>query len=494
MAKIVLKNIRKEYPNFSKKRGEKNQNVVAVENFDMEINDGEFVVFVGPSGCGKSTTLRMIAGLENITAGELYIGDLLVNDIPAKDRNISMVFQNYALYPHMTVYQNICFPLNYARFKHPVKAREIEIKNAEKEIAFGKKILSKMEQKHADELHGYSKEEVEKKIKINEEVLANSKKQLEIAQTTLEEMKPTKEECLQAKKVEKEDPEHYKEDHAWIKCRKYYEATRTRYSKKDKEEIVNRVASLVDVSNYLQRKPKALSGGQRQRVALARALVRTPKAFLLDEPLSNLDAKLRTQMRSEIVALHNKIKTTFIYVTHDQVEAMTMGDRIVVMSMGKVQQISTPTDLFDNPKNKFVAGFIGTPQMNFFAVDLKVEKNKIIINFDEQNKLSFALDEVGTIDKEYVDGFIHKVTLGARSENILLSKKGIPGVVKGIEILGNETRLFVESINEQKNIVIRTYDRPNIKMGDEIHYTIDPKKIHLFDLSPDEKAILKRGE
>ena len=493
MGKIVLQNIRKEYPNFSKKRGEKLQNVVAVEDFNMEIQDGEFVVFVGPSGCGKSTTLRMIAGLEKITSGELYIDDLLVNDIPAKDRNISMVFQNYALYPHMTVFENICFPLNYARFKHPVKAREIEIKNAQSEINFGKKILAKMDKTGSDEYKEYKREEVLEKIKNNEEVLKNSQEQLEQAKKYLEEIAPSKEELKAAKQLEKTDKEHYRDDPTWQKCRKYYELTRTRYSKQDKVEIVNNVAELVDVKQYLQRKPKALSGGQRQRVALARALVRSPKAFLLDEPLSNLDAKLRTQMRSEIVALHNKIKTTFVYVTHDQVEAMTMGDRIVVMSMGKVQQISTPTDLFDHPKNKFVAGFIGTPQMNFFDVEMEVKKDKLNIFFNEKESVSFDLKEVGAIDEEFKDGNKHEVTLGIRSEDLLLSNKGISGVVAGVEILGNETHIFVNK-NEEKKIIIRTYERPVIKIGETLTYSMNPSKIHLFDKSEEEKAILHRGE
>ena len=492
MGKIVLKNIRKEYPNVSKKRGEKLQNVVAVEDFTMEIKDGEFVVFVGPSGCGKSTTLRMIAGLESITGGELYIDELLVNDIPAKDRNISMVFQNYALYPHMTVFENICFPLNYARFKHPVKARELEIKNAQSEINFGKKVLAKMDKAGTDEYKEYNRKDVLEKIKTNEEVLKNSQKQLEEARQYLQEIAPTDEEIKSAKQLEKDKPNDYKNDPVWQKCRKYYELTRTRYSKKDKAEIVNEVAELVDVKEYLQRKPKALSGGQRQRVALARALVRSPKAFLLDEPLSNLDAKLRTQMRSEIVSLHNKIKTTFIYVTHDQVEAMTMGDRIVVMSMGKVQQISTPTDLFDHPKNKFVAGFIGTPQMNFFDASIEVKKEKINIFFDDKDTLSFNLKELGAIKGDYIDGEKHEVTLGIRSEDILLSNKGVKGVVSAIEVLGNETHIFVDY--NDKKIVLRSYERPNIKIGDSIGFSLNPKKIHLFAKSQDEESILDKGE
>ena len=247
MANLKLSHIYKVYENGHK----------AVNDFCIDIEDKEFIVFVGPSGCGKSTTLRMIAGLETITAGDLFIGDTLVNDMEPKDRDIAMVFQNYALYPHMTVYENMAFGLRNR------KVPEAEIK---------------------------------------------------------------------AKVLE--------------------------------------AAKILDIEDYLQRKPKAMSGGQRQRVALGRAIVRDPKVFLLDEPLSNLDAKLRAQMRTEITKLHKKLGTTFIYVTHDQVEAMTMGTRIVVMKLGYVQQIDTPMNLYNKPYNKFVAGFIGSPQMNFFNVKL----------------------------------------------------------------------------------------------------------------------------
>ena len=254
MADVKLNHIYKVYPNGTK----------AVNDFTMDIKDKEFIVFVGPSGCGKSTTLRMIAGLEEITAGELYIGDTLVNDVEPKDRDIAMVFQNYALYPHMTVYENMAFGLKLRKLPKAV---------------------------------------IDQKVR-------------EAAQT-------------------------------------------------------------LDITEYLDKKPKEMSGGQRQRVALGRAIVREPKVFLLDEPLSNLDAKLRTAMRSEISALHHRLQTTFIYVTHDQVEAMTMGTRIVVMKDGFVQQIDTPTNLYKYPQNVFVAGFIGTPQMNFINAEINVEGDDI---------------------------------------------------------------------------------------------------------------------
>ena len=265
MAKVILKDLKKVYPNTEKKKKVKkgedpqekksnlqitDEGVVAVQQFSLEIADKEFIVLVGPSGCGKSTTLRMIAGLEDITSGELWIGDKLMNDVEPKDRDIAMVFQNYALYPHMTVYENMAFSLK---------------------------------------LKKVPKDEIDKKVR--------------------------------------------------------------------------QAAEILDITQYLDRKPKALSGGQRQRVAIGRAIVRDPAVFLMDEPLSNLDAKLRNQMRAEIIKLRQRINTTFIYVTHDQTEAMTLGDRIVIMKDGFIQQIGTPQEVFDHPANLFVAGFIGTPQM-----------------------------------------------------------------------------------------------------------------------------------
>ena len=263
MAEVVLKHIKKVYPDLDLKKG-KNTNlkvtdegVLAVQDFDLDIKDKEFIVLVGPSGCGKSTTLRMVAGLEEISGGELYIGGEQMNDVPAKDRDIAMVFQSYALYPHMTIYDNMAFPLK----------------------------LRKM-----------PKEEIDKRVREAAEILG--------------------------------------------------------------------------ITQYLKRKPKQLSGGQRQRVAIGRAIVREPKVLLMDEPLSNLDAKLRNQMRAEIIKLRNKINTTFIYVTHDQTEAMTLGDRIVIMKDGEIQQIGTPQEVFNHPANLFVAGFIGVPQMNFYDAEL----------------------------------------------------------------------------------------------------------------------------
>ena len=282
MAKVILKNLKKVYPNAEKKKkGKKGEEVkksnlqitaegvVAVQEFNLEIADKEFIVLVGPSGCGKSTTLRMVAGLEEISDGELYIGDKLMNDVEPKDRDIAMVFQNYALYPHMTVYENMAFSLK---------------------------------------LKKTPKDEIDRKVR--------------------------------------------------------------------------EAAEILDITQYLDRKPKALSGGQRQRVAIGRAIVRNPQVMLMDEPLSNLDAKLRNEMRAEIIKLRQRINTTFIYVTHDQTEAMTLGDRIVIMKDGFIQQIGTPQEVFDHPANLFVAGFIGTPQMNLFDAQLVKNGEKYAVVMD----------------------------------------------------------------------------------------------------------------
>ena len=296
MASLKLEHIYKVYPNGHK----------AVSDFNMNIKDGEFIVFVGPSGCGKSTTLRMIAGLEDISSGELYIGDTLVNDMQPKDRDIAMVFQNYALYPHMTVYENMAFGLTLRKVP---------------------------------------------RAEIHEKVM-------------------------------------------WA-------------------------AEVLGLKDYLDRKPKAMSGGQRQRVSLGRAILRNPKVMLLDEPLSNLDAKLRGQMRSMISKLHQQLKTTFIYVTHDQVEAMTLGTRVVVMKLGRVQQIDSPQNLYDHPINKFVAGFIGTPQMNFFNVTLLEDKDGVAIRWKdcEQPALRVSKQALLKAERKYLAGD-KDVVLGFRCEAV----------------------------------------------------------------------------
>ena len=378
MANLSLKHLYKVYPNGTK----------AVSDFNMEIKDKEFIVFVGPSGCGKSTTLRMIAGLEDISAGELFIGDTLVNDIEPKDRDIAMVFQNYALYPHMTVYDNMAFGL---KLRH--------IPDAE----------------------------------IHEKIL-------------------------------------------WA-------------------------AKILGISDYLDRKPKAMSGGQRQRVALGRAILRNPKVFLLDEPLSNLDAKLRTQMRSEISKIHKELGTTFIYVTHDQVEAMTMGSRIVVMKLGRVQQIDTPKNLYNYPENKFVAGFIGTPQMNFFNVSLLKDKDNVNINFkDCDDKLTIPFNSLLKVMPNYFNGN-RDVVLGVRCEHISIdpeivkkSKNIIKVKVSHFEDLGSETLVYGDLDMEgngydesNTRIIIKSFsNKLELSQGDVIDAAIDINYLHFFDKETEE--------
>lgn len=394
MASVQLKNICKIYPNGLK----------AVDNFCMDIKDKEFIVFVGPSGCGKSTALRMIAGLEAITSGELYIGDKLVNGVEPRDRDIAMVFQNYALYPHMTIYDNIAFGLKIRKVSETVldeNGNEVfeldnkKIKQLEKYLAKLEKFKAKMQEENA---------ELEKAI-------TDTKTELEYYRNT------------PAKKL-----------------------TYKRMPKAEIDKKVREAAEILGITDYLKKKPKEMSGGQRQRVALGRAIVRNPKVFLLDEPLSNLDAKLRTSMRAEISKLHNKLQTTFIYVTHDQVEAMTMGTRIVVMKLGVVQQIDTPSNLYNYPANKFVAGFIGTPQMNFFNCTLLKNGTEITIKFTDTD-ISFTVSEktLSHINSDYFDG-AKPVILGIRSEHISIEKNKFPHKAKCkvsfIEDLGIDCQLY----------------------------------------------------
>jgi len=372
MASLKLEHIYKVYPNGHK----------AVTDFNMNIKDGEFIVFVGPSGCGKSTTLRMIAGLEDISSGELYIGDTLCNDLQPKDRDIAMVFQNYALYPHMTVYENMAFGLTLRKVP---------------------------------------------RTEIHEKVM-------------------------------------------WA-------------------------ADVLGLKDYLDRKPKAMSGGQRQRVSLGRAILRNPKVMLLDEPLSNLDAKLRGQMRSMISKLHQSLKTTFIYVTHDQVEAMTLGTRVVVMKLGRIQQVDSPQVLYDRPINKFVAGFIGTPQMNFFNVRLKEEKDHVEILWQdcEQPALKISHDAVLKAERKYLKGDVD-VCLGFRceavsAENINPKDDNVVDViVSHFEELGNETLIYgdlkeLEGLGAETKtgIIIKAPSKMGHVPGDVIKAKIDVDHIHLFD-------------
>ncbi len=396
MAGLSLRSIYKVYENAgAKKKGE----IVkpAVSDFNMEIEDKEFIVFVGPSGCGKSTTLRMIAGLEEITSGELYIDGRLVNDVEPKERDIAMVFQNYALYPHMTVEQNMAFALKLRKVP-----TEVEVKDKEGNVIGTKTVMKKM-----------PKEE------IKEKVLA--------------------------------------------------------------------AAKILDIEQYLQRKPKALSGGQRQRVALGRAIVRNPKVFLLDEPLSNLDAKLRAAMRTEITKLHKKLGTTFIYVTHDQVEAMTMGTRIVVMKDGFVQQIGSPQYLYDHPVNKFVAGFIGTPQMSFFACTIDGDT----LTFENGATLKLPADVVSNLVGTTAG---QSVWLGVRPEAIHIAKatdaQSFECKVSLLEELGSETIMYAtldlesgDSIVDEAStskLVAKLSAREKID-GDIVRISFDMDALHIFD-------------
>lgn len=378
MASLSARGIYKRYPG----------GVTAVSDFTMNIKDKEFIVFVGPSGCGKSTTLRMIAGLEEISEGELYIGDRLVNDVAPKDRDIAMVFQNYALYPHMTVFDNMAFGL---------KLRKVP------------------------------KDQIKK--------------------------------------------------------------------------LVEEAAQILDIAHLLDRKPKALSGGQRQRVALGRAIVRDPQVFLLDEPLSNLDAKLRAQMRTELAKLHKKLGTTFIYVTHDQTEAMTMGDRIVVMKDGYIQQIDSPINLYDSPCNKFVAGFIGSPQMNFIDAKLIMQDGKYTVEFgsDEgkggRGRKFYVELPAAKADSDALKYYVDKpVVMGIRPENIHDEEMYLSAAKTGIieadvevtEMLGAETFLYITC--EGVPLTARVSPRCSARPGDTVKLAIDPNKIHLFD-KDDEHAL-----
>ncbi len=384
MATVQLKNIRKVYPTIrgeSKKpkklkKGEAppekrtklqvtDEGVVAVQEFSLDIADKEFIVLVGPSGCGKSTTLRMVAGLEDITSGELIIDGKVMNDVAPKDRDIAMVFQNYALYPHMTVYENMAFSLK---------------------------------------LRKTPKDEIDRKVR--------------------------------------------------------------------------EAAAILDITPYLSRKPKALSGGQRQRVAIGRAIVRAPKVMLMDEPLSNLDAKLRNEMRAEIIKLRERIDTTFIYVTHDQTEAMTLGDRIVIMRDGYIQQIGTPQEVFDHPANLFVAGFIGMPVMNFFDAKLTREDKKYFVELagyrvelSPEKEARLLANDVQSQD----------ITLGVRPEHTDLADAGVPATVDVSEMMGSSVHLHVTAEGRDVIIIVPTTDmKESFRMGDALHFTFAGSVAHVF--------------
>ncbi len=563
MAGISLRHIYKVYQSKEKEKKRKKKDdgakkrkgdFLAVRDFNMEIEDGEFIVFVGPSGCGKSTTLRMIAGLEEITAGDLYIGDRLVNDVEPKDRDIAMVFQNYALYPHMTAGENIGFGLKMRKVATPkndengnpvlaidkkkirelrnsLKTVHIDIRYAEENDAelvfkyrlceikaeYEKLLIEKnaaLDGKSGEQakeiLLSFSEREkaiadlvnevlAAQKAVINEirlryagknekaEKAGNLAKELaNRASVNLGDIRESdiKLALTERKKKLERDLEYYTNRPVQV-----YE-----YRHIPKEEIEKKVkwaSEVLGVTELLDIKPKAMSGGQRQRIALGRAIVREPKVMLLDEPLSNLDAKLRTTMRSEIVKLHNELKTTFIYVTHDQIEAMTMGTRIVVMKLGEIQQIDNPTNLFDFPENKFVAGFIGTPQMNFFDVTIKKNGKNLDVKYPNGEMQSYNLANMRTIKPEYLDGNEHGVTLGIRGENVTLDEKGISAKLSIKEILGNTTQMFVKITPESPDSIICVNDRNDYRQGDTVKIFFDEKRIHLFD-DETELSIMER--
>lgn len=391
MARVILKNVKKIYPNTvgevkkKKRRGkqepeEKTHNlqitsegVVAVQNFSIDIADKEFVVLVGPSGCGKSTTLRMIAGLEEISQGEIWIGETRVNDVPPKDRDIAMVFQSYALYPHMTVYDNMAFGL-------------------------------KMRKTPSDIIDG----------KVRE------------------------------------------------------------------------AAEILNITEYLDRKPKALSGGQRQRVAIGRAIVRDAQVFLMDEPLSNLDAKLRNQMRAELIKLRRRLDTTFIYVTHDQTEAMTLGDRIVIMKDGFIQQIGTPQEVFNHPANLFVAGFIGMPQTNFFrGARLEKRGDDYFAEFFGES-IRLPEDKQAAARERGLEGM--DVVVGVRPVHIKLSESGISAAVEVTEMLGSELYVHMRACGEEIVAVVPTTELGGIRIpaGEEVKFSVRPELIQLFDAETEQ--------
>ena len=471
MAKLLLRHVYKIYAGTGKaKKNAKGEakkrsgDFVAVKDFNMEINDGEFIVFVGPSGCGKSTTLRMIAGLEEISGGELYIDDRLVNDVDAKDRDIAMVFQSYALYPHLTAYDNIAFGL---------KMRKIPTPKLDER---GKQIVA---------IDNKKVKEITKRLKkLNKEQAALNKESLQCSEDDAfyynEKMQLVEKQIADAQK----ELEHY--ETTPVPIFNYVHMT-----KQEIDEKVQWAAGVLGIEELLDSRPAEMSGGQRQRIALGRAMVRGPKVFLLDEPLSNLDAKLRTAMRAEIVKLHNQLKTTFIYVTHDQIEAMTMGTRIVVMKLGLIQQIDTPTNLFDYPENKFVAGFIGTPQMNFFDVDIKRVGDKLNVAFKDGQTIDMDLSQLRAISSEYLDGEIHSVYLGARSENIKISDEGIKTTLSIKEVLGNTTQLFVHLDEQENDVIVSVSERNALIPGDVVHIKFNERFVHLFD-KENECSIMSR--
>ncbi|MGI6734901.1 MAG: ABC transporter ATP-binding protein [Bacilli bacterium] len=427
MASIKFIDVNKIYPN----------NVQAVFDFNLEIKDKEFIVFVGPSGCGKSTTLRMVAGLEDISSGEILIDDLVINDIAPKDRDVAMVFQSYALYPHMTVYENMAFALKLRRIPVPVLDEE------------GKQTLM-VDQKKINRL------EHQKRLLLKDNADSERITQIDAQIDDL------------------------KANPSLVAC------TFRRYRASEIQEKIDNTAEILGLKAYLGRKPGQLSGGQRQRVALGRAIVRNPKVFLMDEPLSNLDAKLRVQMRSEIAKIHQKVGATTIYVTHDQTEAMTMATRIVIMKDGYIQQIGTPKEVYNHPTNMFVAGFIGASPTNFIN---GVFDGKSFVCEGMTLKLP---DKTVKSLKDYKD---QNIVLGVRPEDIYVEgDSSVEGLTEGVvlkrdisELLGHD--LIIYSFIGTQRIVVKTTAKFEDKIQDECKYFLDLSRIHFFD--PNTTNVIK---
>ncbi len=432
MANVKLTNVKKVY----------NNEVVAVQDFNLDIADKEFIVFVGPSGCGKSTTLRMVAGLEEISDGTVEIDGVVVNDLQPRDRNIAMVFQNYALYPHLTVFENMAFPLRLNKEKRTVFLNEKEKEKANDEIAQLEERLKVAQ--------GSAKDKIEAKIAEIKDVIANGK-------------------------------------------------TVKGFSSDEVFERVTNAAEILGITELLLRKPRALSGGQRQRVAIGRAMVRDSKVFLMDEPLSNLDAKLRNQMRAEIILLRQKINTTFIYVTHDQTEAMTLGDRIVIMKDGFIKQVGTPVEVFDHPANLFVAEFIGAPKMNTFKTNLALEDGKYYVSpFGAKilvdGEKGDILAQKGVKSRE--------VILGARPEHMVIknepSENTFECSILVNEMMGSEIHLHVLTEDQTKLIVrvptvnLSNEEKAKLHAGSKVHVSFEGKVMHFFDPETEESLLANK--
>jgi multiple sugar transport system ATP-binding protein len=455
MAEVILKDIVKIYPYIDKPKrkyfglfGKKvaprvrkhnlqitEKGVIAVQNLNLTIKDGEFIVLVGPSGCGKSTTLRMVAGLEEITEGELLIDGKLVNSIEPKDRDIAMVFQSYALYPHMTVYQNMGYPLRILP-QNITYQFEIDFLNSEIKDRENEKLELKENIKDEKKLQAKI-EAIDNIIKIHQDRIKECQDKIAAGEFSY---------------VAKLSP------------------AMRRYK-------ILQVAEMLNITEYLDRKPKNLSGGQRQRVAIGRAVVRNPKVLLMDEPLSNLDAKLRNQMRAEIIKLRKRINTTFIYVTHDQVEAMTLGDRIVVMKDGFVQQIGTPQEVFDHPRNKFVSGFIGTPQMNYFEAMLLLEDDKYFVQIDDY-KVELSKEKQDRLRANNVG--TQRITLGVRPDHMVVGEEGIDGTVDVNELMGPSVHLHMTVKGKDVIVIIPTLGGYVNYVGKTIKLGFNGGLVHLF--------------